>query len=65
MVTGGRYTCGEPSLLDRVVESVCCTPETNTICVNYTSVKKIKTYRSDHAFVKYVSEKKKGNGVVV
>lgn len=40
MLTDGSYTCGEHSIIYRVVESLCCTPETNeTLCVNYTQIK--------------------------
>ena len=36
MVTDGSYTCGEHSTAYRLVESLCCTPETNiTLCVYY------------------------------
>jgi len=35
MVTDGSYTCGEHSTMYRLVESLCCTCETNvTLCVN-------------------------------
>ena len=37
MVTDGSYTGGEHSVIYKLVESICCTPETNvTLCVNYT-----------------------------
>lgn len=32
-------THGEQSIMYRLIESLCCTPETNkTLCVNYTSI---------------------------
>ena len=39
MVTDSSYTC-KHSIMHRVVESLCCTPETNvTLCINYTQKK--------------------------
>jgi len=36
MGTDGNHTCGEHSIMYRVVESICCTPETKVrLCVNY------------------------------
>ena len=41
MVTDGSYTCSEHSITYRVVQSLCCTPETNvTLYVNDMSIKK-------------------------
>ena len=40
MVTDGRYTCGEHSIMYRLVESLCCAPE--TLRVDCTSIKKQK-----------------------
>lgn len=37
MVTDDRY--GEHSVTYRLVELLCCIPETNVTCVNYTSIK--------------------------
>ena len=43
MVTDGSYAYREHSITHRVVESLCCIPETNvTLYVNYTQVKKKK-----------------------
>ena len=40
MGTDGRYSCGEHSMMYRVVESLCRPPETNvTLRVNYTQIK--------------------------
>ena len=37
-MAGGNYTC-ENSITYKLVESLCCTPETNvTLCVNYTQI---------------------------
>ena len=46
MGTDGSYTCGKHSIMYKIVESLCCTPETNiTLHVNYTKkLKKIKEY---------------------
>ena len=42
MVTDGSYTCGDHSIMDRLVETLGYTPETyETFCVNYTQIKKI------------------------
>ena len=41
-MTDGSYTCGEHSVMYRDVESLCCTPEINETCVNYTK-KNLKT----------------------
>lgn len=39
MVTDGGYTCGECSIMYRVVESLCCTLETNiTLCFKYIQI---------------------------
>ena len=45
VVPDGDYTyCGEHCARDRLVKSLCCTPETNiTLYVNYTSIKIEKT----------------------
>ena len=45
MVTDGDYTyC---SIMYRIVESICCTPETNiTLYANYASVEKKKKERN-------------------
>jgi len=51
MVAGASYTCGEHSITYRLVESLCCTPETNTIfCVNYTSIKKKSLKKKSSSF---------------
>ena len=43
MVTEGSYPCGEPSIMYRVVKSLCCTLAIDVIlCVNYSSIKKKK-----------------------
>lgn len=34
----GSDTCGEQSIMCRESELLCCTPETNVICVNYTQI---------------------------
>ena len=40
MVADGGYTCGEYSILHRMIQSLCYTPRTNLIlCINYISVK--------------------------
>ena len=42
---GDRYSyiCVEHSIIYKVVDSLCCTPETNvTLCVNCSSIKKEK-----------------------
>ena len=45
MVTGGSYVGGEHNIMYRVIESLCCTPETNVILgFNYTSIKHAHTY---------------------
>ena len=48
MVTVGDHTYyGEHRVMQRIVKSVCCTPETNIILyVNYTSIKKCKSHVS-------------------
>ena len=39
--TDDSYTDDEHGITCRLVESLCCTPETNvTLCLNYTSIKK-------------------------
>ena len=50
MVTDDSYSCGEYSIKHTVVvESLCCTLETNvTSCVNYTPVKNTK---KKHCFI--------------
>ena len=36
MVTDGSYTDGEHGIMDKEVESICCTTETDvTLCVKY------------------------------
>ena len=46
MVTDGSCACGEHSMMQRLVESLCCTPEPKvTLCVNCTSIKKRKKQR--------------------
>ena len=41
-MTDGSYVCGEHSIMDRVVKSLHCIPETNvTLSVGYTSIKNI------------------------
>ena len=38
--TDGSHTCGEHSIMYKLVQSLSCTPETNvTLCVNYTRIK--------------------------
>ena len=45
MVTDGSYTNGEHSIIYKLVESLCCTPETNvTLYVTYTQI---------YIFIKY------------
>ena len=48
----GSYTCGEHSIMCKLVKSLSCTPETNeTLCVSYTqkmNEKIIKTH--EHKF---------------
>lgn len=39
MVTDDSYTCAKNSVRYRVLESLCCMPETKVTCVNYTSIK--------------------------
>lgn len=40
MVTNGDYPyCGEYWVMHGIVESTCCTPETNTLYVNFTWMK--------------------------
>ena len=40
-MTDGDYTYGEHWVMYRIVESLCCTPETTvTLCVSHTSIKK-------------------------
>ena len=37
MGTDGSYTCGEYSIIYKLIKSLCCAPETNvTLPVNYT-----------------------------
>lgn len=44
MVRDGSYTC-EQSITIRVVEPLCCTPETNVaLCVNYAQIKTNKAW---------------------
>ena len=39
LVTDWSHTCGEHSIMYKVVEELCCMPETSvTLCVNYTSM---------------------------
>ena len=40
MVTDSNYNyCGEHCIMQRIIESLCCTPETNiTLYANYTSM---------------------------
>ena len=42
-MTDGGYTCGEHSMMYRVVESLCCMPET-PLCINDTSIKRGQIY---------------------
>jgi len=43
-MTDGSYTCGEHNITYRLIESLCCIPETNvTLCVDYTSIKMVIT----------------------
>ena len=48
MGTDGSYTCGEHSIMYKLVKSLSCTPETNvTLCVNYTQIKRENTWCLD------------------
>lgn len=35
-LTDGSYTCGEPGIMYKPVESLRCTPDSNGICVSAT-----------------------------
>ena len=39
-MTGGIYACSEHSITERVVELLCCVPEINVTCIDYTQILK-------------------------
>lgn len=55
METDGSYTCGEHSIMNKLVKSLCCISEINaTLCINYTKknsmAKEAKLYKGEKSF---------------
>ena len=51
----GNYTCGEQNVTQRLVESLCCAPETDgTLYVNCTSIKKAKNFKNKNEMKPYL-----------
>lgn len=48
------YTRGEHSIVFKLVRSLCCMPEMNIMCVNYTQVKTIKKKRNHQTTVRKI-----------